>query len=701
MIKNYDPQHIRNIAIIGHNKTGKTSLTEALLFMGGAIPKKGSIEEKNTVSDFLQEEKERGISIHSSVLYVESEDVKVNIIDTPGMSDFSGDVRASLRVCEGVIVLVDAVEGMEMETEKIWRYADEYHIPRVVFINKMDKEKANFFKVVDELQARFEIPVIPIEIPIGEGVDFQGVVDLVRMKAVYPIAGGHNVKLEEIPASLQSKALEYRQKLAEAVAESDDRLIEKYLAGEALTQDEVEAGLKDVMKNFKVIPVLCGSAIKNIGVATLLRNIVHEAPSPIFNPSVMGIDPVAKDDIIERKVSLEEPFSGFVFKTTQDQYSGKISYIRVRSGVLRKGDEIFNPNILKREKIAHLYFINGKELVETDRIVAGGIGVILKLEDTRTGHTLCDPDKPIILSALRLPKPVYSLAVRALNKTDEEKLFTYLQRAAEEDPTFLVAFNSETRETVMSGMGEYQLRLVLESIEKKYKISAETSFPKIAYRETILANSESRYKHKKQSGGHGQYGEVVIRMQPLARGEGFRFQDKIVGGVIPKQYIPGVLKGLEEALLEGTLAGYLVQDIEISLVDGSHHSVDSSEYSFKMAAIGAFRDAMAKAKPVLLEPIMRVRINTEKDFLGDILGDLNGRRSKVLGMSEVDSSGGSGISGSTVVEADVPHSEMLNYAISLRSMTSGKASFEMEFSHYEVLQGRLAADAIAKNKVEV
>lgn len=701
MIKDYDPKNIRNITIIGHNNTGKTTLTEALLFMGGALSSKGSVEEKNTASDFTTEEKERGISIHSAVLYVESEDVKVNIIDTPGMSDFVGDVRASLRVAEGAIVLVDAVEGMEMETEKIWKYADEYHIPRSVFVNKMDKEKADFFKVISDLQQRFSIPVIPIEIPIGQGESFQGVIDLVRMKAVFPKDNGREVHLEEIPADLLEQAKEYRQKLAEAVAETDDRLIEKFLDEQPLTRDEIEKGLLDVMRDFKVIPVMCGSALKNIGIVTLLRNIVHEAPSPIYKGAVSGIDPNKSDDIIERKPVLDEPFSAFVFKTTQDQYSGKMSYIRVRSGELRKGDEIYNPNILKKEKINHLYFVNGRDLIETDRIVAGGIGVLLKLEDTRTGHTLCDQKEPIQLPALRLPKPIYSLSVSAHSKNEDEKFFQLLQRIAEEDPTFHVSYNPEIKQTIIDGMGDFHLRLYLESIEAKHKIKSNFELPRIAYRETITKAAEARYKHKKQSGGHGQYGEVAIKIQPLQRGQGFEFVDRIVGGVIPKQYIPGVQKGLEEAMVEGVLANYPVQDVQVFLVDGSHHSVDSSEYSFKLAGIGAFNEASKKASPVLLEPVMRVIIQTDKSSLGDILGDLNGRRAKVLGMEDSQSEGNSSDSDSafTTVEAHVPHAEMLSYAIDLRSMTSGRASFSMEFSHYEVLQGRLAQDAIEKNRI--
>ncbi len=700
MIPVYEPEHIRNIAIIGHNKTGKTTLVEALLYMGGVIQSQGTVESKNTSSDYMEDEKKRGISIHNSILFIENEGVKINLIDTPGLADFVGDVRASLRVAEGAIVLVDAEEGMQIETEKIWDYANEYGIPRLVFINKMDKEKANFFKILDEMKARFVPQVVAIELPIGQASDFKGVVDLIRMKAIYPESDGTKVRIEDIPSEMMDIAREYRQILAEAVAESDDRLIEKFLNEEPLTEEEVTNGLLDSIKKFKLIPVACGSALKDIGIVTLLRMIIHESPSPVFRNSVMGIAPEKRDDIIERKASIAEPFCAFVFKTKQDQYSGKISYLRVRSGKLTKDTEILNPILNKKEKIAHVYFVNGQELIETDTLVAGDIGVVLKLEDTETGHTLCDPKNPIILPALRLPKPVYSLAISANAKNDEEKLHQILSKTAEEDPTIHVDYNIETRETVVSGMGEFHLRLLLEYIERVGKIKATTNLPQIAYRETILKPAEAKYKHKKQSGGHGQYGEVAIKIAPMERSTGYKFYDEITGGVIPKQYIPGVEKGIEEALLEGVLGSFPVQDVEVHLFDGSFHSVDSSEFSFKMAAISAFKEAMKKANPVLLEPIMAIEILSEKDFIGDIVGDLNGRRGKVLGMDEKKYANMDGSEGriATKITAEVPLAEMQTFALDLRSMSSGRATFEMNFSHYEVLQGRLAADVLEKKK---
>jgi elongation factor G len=699
MISNYDPEHIRNIAIIGHNNTGKTTLTEALLYMGKAISHEGRVEDKNTQSDFTDEEKERGISIHNSILFVESEDVKVNIIDTPGMADFCGDVRASLRVAEAAVVLVDGVDGLQMETEKIWHYADEYNIPRILFVNKMDKEKADFFSIAQNVNSRFKKPVVPIQIPIGKEADFKGIIDLLRMKAIYPEDKGQKVRIEEIPAELKTQADEYRIKLIEKIAESDDKLIEKFLNEEPLTDEEIEKGLLNSIKKFLLIPVVCGSAVKNIGALSLLRMIIHELPSPTFKSSVIGTVPGKPDDLIERKSSVSEPFSAFVFKTTQDQYSGKVSYVRVRSGSVTKGDEVLNAKTGKRERINGVYYINGKNQIEAGKLIAGDIGVILKLEETQTGHTLTDFNNPIALPPLNLSRPVYSVAVFTESKNDEEKLHANLARAVEEDPSLSLKYNAETKQTIFSGMGDYQIRLVLEKIEKKTKIKTLTELPKIAYRETITKEADSRYKHKKQSGGHGQYGDVHIRIAPLPRSGGYKFIDEIVGGVIPKQYIPGVQKGLDESMIEGTMAGYPVQDVEVHLIDGSYHSVDSSEFSFKQAAFWAFKESMKNATPKLLEPIMKVTVNAEKDYLGDVLGDLNGRRGKVLGMDEKNNEDGTA-SSSTLINANVPHAELLTYALDLKAKSSGRATFDMVFSHYEIVPERLANEIIDKVKKE-
>ena len=692
MIKQYITDNIRNVCLIGHGNTGKTTILENLLYFSGAINKLGTIEAGNTVSDFEEEEINHKISIHNSLTFTEFQETKINFIDTPGIPDFVGEVRAALRVCEGAIVVVDSVEGIQMGTKKIWDYADEYKIPRIVFVNKMDKDEANFERVVNNINEQFKKPIIPIEIPIGHGGSFNGIIDLVLMKAIYPKADKKGVEIKEIPKEYLNLANKYREKLAEVVSEVDDKLVEKVLDGKPLTDDEIAKGVKESTLQFKIIPVICGSATKGAGIVTLLKMIIKFLPSPLFIGETIGFDPNNEEELIARHPSSEEPFCAFIYKNRLDQYAGKFSYFRVRSGVVTQDMEVVNASNGKKERLYHLYSIMGSRQIEVNKIIAGDIGVVAKIDSISTGDTLCDGKNQIKLPTLKLPKPAHSLSIIAENKNEEEKMLVAFQRVAEEDPTFKIHFNSETKETIISGMGEIQLNIIIERVKEKTKLNIFTSLPKIAFRETISGKSKAHYRHKKQSGGHGQFGEVFIDIEPLKRGTGFEFVDKIVGGSIPKNYIPGIEKGLKEAMEEGVLAKYPMTDIRVTLYDGSFHSVDSSELSFKIAAIHAMKKAVSDAKPILLEPVMNVEVHTDKDITGSILGDIQGRRGRILGME------GENEGRNQVIKAQIPLVEVLNYSTEIRSLTGDRATFEMDFSHYDPLIGKLADKIIEERK---
>ncbi len=692
MIKEYTTDHIRNIAFIGHGGTGKTTIVENLLYFSGATKQLGCIESGNTVSDFEEEEQIHKISIHNSLTFTEFQDTKLNFIDTPGIPDFVGEVRGSLRVSEGAIVVVDSVDGIQMGTQKIWDYANEYKIPRILFINKMDKDQANFEDVVGRMQKQLNAPIIPIELPIGQGEDFKGVIDLVLMKALYPKADKSGVNTKPIPPEYQEQADRYRQALAETVADVDESLVDKVLEGGSLTNDEIANAVMECTQRFKIIPIVCGSATKGIGVMTLLKMIVQFLPSPLFVGETLGHDPDNEEELIARHPSVDEPFTAFVYKTRMDQYAGKFSYFRVRSGRIDRDMEIQNTSNGQKERLSHLYSIMGRKQIEVSRIIAGDIGVVAKLESVSTGDTLCDPKNLIRLPPLNIPKPIFSLSVRSRNKGDEEKVMLALNKTAGEDPTFEVEYNKETKETIMSGMGETQLSIIVEHIQNKNNLQIETSLPIVAYRETVSKPSKANHRHKKQSGGHGQFGEVHLDIEPLENGAGFQFVDKITGGAIPKNFIPGVEKGVLEAMEEGILARYPITDIKVTLYDGSFHPVDSSELSFKLAAVHAMKKAVANASPTLLEPIMSVKVHTDKDTLGNVLGDLQSRRSKILGV-EADNH-----TTHQTVTASTPLSEMLEYARDIRSLTGDRASFEMDFSHYDSLQGKLADKVIESRR---
>ncbi|MCU0844871.1 MAG: elongation factor G [Spirochaetes bacterium] len=695
MLKEYKTDQIRNVAILGHGSTGKSTLFDSMLLMGGKIDKIGNPADGTLTSDYDDEEKSRQISIRSALGFVELDDVKINIIDTPGMSDFIGEARAALQVAEAAILVVDAVDGVQIETEKAWRYLTENNIPRIIFINKMDKERASFQKTIDNIANNLGAKVAPLCMPLGEGASLKGIVDLVDMKALVPKTDGKGVTVSDVPADIKQEAEGHRNGLLELAAEGEDALIEKFLDGGELTVEEIRRGITAQLKAAKLHPVICGSSLKSIGIRNLLNVIKAFVPPPEtgreYNGHGMGDREAAK----KVQCKPDQPFAGVVWKTYIDQYAGRFTYLKVVSGELLPDVEVLNSTRNAKERISKIYTMVGGKQFDMPKITCGDIGVVVKLEKTITRDTLCDTKNSVVLPLVNLPNPVFSYAIEAGKKGEEDKIGQILGRITDENPTITYAFNAETKQTVLSGMGEMQLDMILKSIREKNKLEVVTSEPRVAYRETITKKAEAQYRHKKQSGGHGQYGEVYIRVEPLPRSGGYEFVNAIVGGVIPRQYIPGCEKGFKEGLEEGVLAKFPVVDVKVELYFGSYHDVDSSEMSFKIAGRQALKKGMEAAGPILLEPVMEVDVYVDKDFMGDILNDINGRRGRVLGMGAKDENDSAGLS---VVKANVPLSEMQRYSIDLRAMTSGKATFEMKFSHYDPISGKIADKVIEERK---
>lgn len=698
MLKEYKTENVRNVAIIGHGSTGKSTLLDAMLFVGGKIDKIGNPDSKNLTSDYDEEEKNRKMSMRSGMGFVEIDDVKINIIDTPGMSDFIGEARAALQVVEAAILIVDSVDGVQIETEKAWRYLTEHNIPRIIYVNKMDKERANYDNIIDNVKTQLNANLVPLSIPVGEGESLKGIVDIVSMKAASPRGDGKDVTLTDVPADLKDNAELIQGEMIELASEGDDAYIEKFLEGETLTPEEIQTGIKNQLKGATLHPIVCGSATKAIGIKNLLAVIKDFVPCPEVGKEIKGFNP---DKVEEEKIITcqpDGPFSAVVWKTYIDQYAGRFNYLKVISGTLIPDTEISNTSRGDKERLSKIYSMIGNEPVDVPKIHTGDIGVAVKLEKVATADTLCDPKNRVLLKIINLPQPVFTYAIEAAKKGEEDKIGQIFSRLVDENPTIKYEFNPETKQTVLSGMGEMQLDIILKSIKERNKIELLTKEPRIAYRETVTKKADAQYKHKKQSGGHGQYGEVYLRIAPRVRGEGFEFKDSIVGGVVPKQYIPGVQKGVVEALDEGVVAKYPVVDVWIELFDGSFHPVDSSEMSFKIAARNAFKKAMEAAAPLLLEPVMDVDIYVDKDFMGDVLNDITSRRGRVMGMGSGDESESGGIS---VVKAKVPLAEMLRYSIDLRAMTSGKATFEMKFSHYDPISGKIAEKVVEDRNIEL
>jgi elongation factor G len=690
---NFEVGKIRNVAFIAHGGAGKTSLVEALLYTSGMIDRIGNIQDGTTTTDYEPEEIDRKISITSSLAFCDWNKNRINMIDTPGFINFIEDTKGCLRVVDGAVVLVSAISGVKAETEKIWKYACEYEVPRIVFINKMDKEAANFEKALGEIQSSFETEPVPLQIPIGSGDSFSGVIDIVKMKA-YKM-NGKKVSEEEIPAELKDEAEKYRKKLVEKIAESDDALLEKYLEGGELTESEIYTGIKEGSLTRKYIPVTCGSSTKNIGTYNLLDTILLCLPSPtemtIISP-IRGRDPKDGKELLRKPIETE-PASAYVFKTIADQYAGKLSLFRVYSGTFKADSTIYNASLDTKERIGQLFYLLGKKQVPTQSLCAGEIGVVAKLKSTNTGDTLSDEAHPIVFEKVKFADPIISYAMAPKNKGDEEKISSSLHRVLEEDPTLRFSRDEETKEMLISGMGQVHIEVTLERLKRRFGVEIDMKAPKIPYRETIKSSTRVQGRYKKQSGGKGQYGDCHIIVEPLPRGTGFEFVDKIVGGAIPRQYIPAVEKGVIDAMQEGVIAGYPIVDLRVTLVDGSYHTVDSSEMAFKIAGSMAIKKAVLEAKPALLEPVMKAEITTPDETLGAVIGDLNSKRGKVQGVEPQ-------AGGNQKISSLVPMSEMLTYANQLHSLTSGRGLYSMEFSHYEEVPSHLSQKIIAEREAQ-
>lgn len=666
-MKNYQTGQLRNLGVVAHGGAGKTSLVEAMLFNTGILSRLGRVEDGTTTSDYHPEEIAKQITIHTSLVPCEWNGIKLNLLDTPGFSDFIGEVKGALRVSDAAMFVVSAVDGVEVQHEVIWDMADEYNLPRIVFINKMDRENANFEKVMDELKTKFKANFVPVQIPVGSFSTFTGVVDIINGIAYDGAGKGQETA---IPDELADDVAQYKEQLIEAAAEGDDDLTMKYLEGEELTPEEIKDGLKKSIAQRKVVPVLAGSATKNIGAAQLMDFVAGYMPAPEINEGKM---------------------SALVFKTIADPYVGKMNFLRVYSGNFKSDSTVLNSTKEKNERIGNVLFVRGKSTVQTDTVPTGDLAVVVKLQDTGTGDTLCDKDQPVVLEGVEFPTPTLTVAIAPKSKNDEDKLGDAISKLLEEDPSMKVEKNAETKQTLLTGMGELHINTMIEKLKRKFGVDVITADPKVPYRETIRSKVEVEGKHKKQSGGRGQYGHVWIRFEPCPE-EDFAFEEDIFGGSVPRQYFPAVEKGLREALLEGVLAGYPTTGIKATLYDGSYHNVDSSELAFKIAASLAFKKGALLAKPALLEPIMNVEVVVPESFMGDIIGDFNTKRGRVLGTEQIGKL--------TKIRATVPLSEMYRYAIDLKSMTQGRGSFSMEFSSYEEVPARQAEDIIKKAKAE-
>ncbi|ARV61392.1 translation elongation factor G [Nostocales cyanobacterium HT-58-2] len=682
-------EKVRNIGIAAHIDAGKTTTTERILFYSGIIHKIGEVHEGTAVTDWMEQERERGITITAAAISTSWKNHQINIIDTPGHVDFTIEVERSMRVLDGVITVLCSVGGVQPQTETVWRQADRYKVPRIVFVNKMDRTGADFYKVYGQVRDRLRANAIAIQLPIGSESDFKGIVDLVRMRAyMYTNDQGTDIQETDVPEDMAAQVEEYRTKLIEAVAETDDALMSKYFDGEELTEEEIRTALRKGTIAGSIVPMLCGSAFKNKGVQLLLDAVVDYLPAPIDVPAIQGTLP--NGEAVERHADDNEPLSALAFKIMADPY-GRLTFVRVYSGVLKKGSYVLNATKNKKERISRLVVLRADDRIDVEELRAGDLGAALGLKDTLTGDTLSDEGSPVILESLFIPEPVISVAVEPKTKNDMDKLSKALQSLSEEDPTFRVSVDQETNQTVIAGMGELHLEILVDRMLREFKVEANVGAPQVAYRETIRKPvTRVEGKFIRQSGGKGQYGHVVIDLEPGQPGTGFEFVSKIVGGVVPKEYIGPAEQGMKESCESGVLAGYPLIDVKATLVDGSYHDVDSSEMAFKIAGSMAMKEAVMKAAPVLLEPMMKVEVEVPENFLGDVMGDLNSRRGQIEGMGSEQ--------GLAKVTAKVPLAEMFGYATDIRSKTQGRGIFSMEFSNYEEVPRNVAEAIIAKSK---
>ena len=693
MGREYPLDRTRNIGIMAHIDAGKTTTTERILFYTGVSHRIGEVHEGAAQMDWMEQERERGITITSAATTCFWKDHRINIIDTPGHVDFTVEVERSLRVLDGAVAVFDSVQGVEPQSETVWRQADKYRVPRIAFLNKMDRTGADFFNSIQTITDRLGANPIPVQLPIGKEADFRGVVDLISMKAIVwdDETLGASFAVEAIPSDLQAMAKEYREKMLEAVAEFDEVLLERYLTGESLKEEEIKRAIRRGTNQMKITPVFCGTAFKNKGVQTLLDAVMDFLPSPLDVPEIEGVNPDSKE-VMHRKASDDEPFAALAFKIMTDPFAGQLTYFRVYSGMLETGSYVYNVTQGKRERIGRLLKMHANKREDIDVVYSGDIAAAVGMKGARTGDTLADEKNQILLEVIKFPEPVIAMAVEPKTKQDLEKLGFSLEKLSQEDPSFHVRSDDETGQTIISGMGELHLEIIVDRLVREFKVQANVGKPEVAYRETIRRKGQAEGKYVKQSGGRGQYGHVVLNVEPSDPGKGFEFVNKIVGGIIPREYIPAVEKGVKERMEAGVLAGYPVRDVKVTLFDGSFHEVDSNEMAFKIAGSMAFEGACKKADPQMLEPVMKVEVLVPQEFMGDVIGDLNSRRGKVRGMQTR--------GGSQAVDAVVPLSEMFGYSTGLRSKTQGRATYSMEFEQYEVVPKQISDQIVGKQRGE-
>lgn len=683
-------EKLRNIGIMAHIDAGKTTTTERILFYTGKVHRMGEVHDGSATMDFMEQERERGITITSAATTCEWKGYRINIIDTPGHVDFTVEVERSLRVLDGAVALFCAVGGVEPQSETVWRQADKFGVPRIAFINKMDRVGADFFNVIQMMKDRLAANPVPVQVPIGEGDMFTGVIDLINMKAVMYIEDPLGTKYDvfDIPKDLEAYAKENRTKLLEAVSDIDDTLLAKYLEGEKITEEEIKKVIRQATIKGSIVPVLCGSAFKNKGIQLLLDAVVDYLPSPADLPPIVGHHPHL-NDLVTRNLTENEKFTALAFKIMSDPYVGRLTFFRVYSGKATAGSYVYNSTKEKKERLGRLLQMHANHRTDIDEVYAGDIAAAVGLKFTKTGDTLCDESDPIVLEKMEFPEPVIQIAIEPKTKADQDKLSEALNKLADEDPTFRVSVNEETGQTLIAGMGELHLEILVDRMKREFKVEANVGKPQVAYRETITKKVQAEGKFVRQTGGRGKYGHVWIEIEPNEKGKGYEFINKIVGGVVPKEYIPAVSAGIEEAMRNGVLAGYPVVDVKVTLFDGSYHEVDSDELSFRIAGSIAFKEAAKKANPVLLEPIMEVEVITPEEYLGDVMGDLNSRRGKIEGFSARKDA--------QVIRALVPLAEMFGYATVLRSMTQGRALYTMQFAFYQEVPKQIADQIIEKS----